>query len=164
MFSILGSFLWGVSNFTYSYLTAQDFAVTCLSFSGFFFASFAYKIIELNMKADKITGKVVFDSFFGEFRKLENAIHLILRSVNFFVMIFLTIISAEYASKAGINFGIITSLSTTATIFTAISFYLMFREVLNKKTLAGIVIVIAGIAMITMSNTGKSDISSNYSE
>lgn len=118
-----------------------------------FFASVAFKFIELRNK-ENVTFSLVFNSFFGELRKLENAIHLMLRSMSFFALIYLTILTADYAARAEINYGIITSLGNAATVITALVFWIFFREALNKLTMLGIGIVIAGICMISLSNTG----------
>lgn len=117
------------------------------------FASVTFKFMELRNKED-VTCTLVFNSFFGELRKLENAIHLMLRSMSFFAMIYLTILTADYAARAGINYGIITSLGNAATVITALVFWIFFREALNKITMLGIGVVISGICMISLSNTG----------
>jgi len=110
--------------------------------------SLVYKAWELS-KVPKLTKHIIFDSFFKDMRNRENALHMIVRALNFFLLTYFTIKIADYSTKAGINFGIIMSLLTLSVIYQAIVFWLFFGEKLNWKMIIGIVVVISGIVLIS---------------
>ena len=45
--ALVAAFFWGTSNFFYSIVSSHDFAVTCLSWTGFVLTSLIYRAIEL---------------------------------------------------------------------------------------------------------------------
>lgn len=90
---------------------------------------------------------------------------MLVRSFNFFLLIYLTIKVADFSARAGINFGVIMSIISLSIIFQAILYWLFFGEILNKKMIAGIFIVIAGVTLISISKTTATQHSlNNYSE
>ena len=97
----------------------------------------------------------MIDSFIKDLRNKENVVHMLLRALNFFMLIFLSIKIADYSSRAGINFGIIMSLMTLSVMFQAIVFWLFFGESLNWKTVLGIAVVLSGVALISIGKDGS---------
>ena len=60
------------------------------------------------------------------------------------------IMALSYASIAGINQGIMSTLLAMYTVYVAIIFYYMFNETLGFKFIAGIVLVLSGVAITTI--------------
>ncbi|CDW75121.1 UNKNOWN [Stylonychia lemnae] len=162
--TILGTMLWGVSTCTYKLLDKQDFAVSCLSWTGFLFVYLVYKLYEVSQLCD-VNKNTVFQIFFGQMAKKLNRYHLAFRSINFIFVIWLTILMADYSQRAEINFGIILSLNCVATAFQVIIFWIMFGEKLSKLVILGIIVTSGGTALILISKTDKTQSSLNqYSE
>lgn len=81
--------------------------------------------------------------------------HLVLRTLNWFIYIWLTIIIGEYAKLACINPGIIYGCLSSAIIFNSLFTYFIFGEKITFKMCIGISIVIAGVVWISVAkNTG----------
>ncbi len=50
-----------------------------------------------------------------------------------------------YAEKAKVNTGVITCLFTTSSIYTAIIFWLFYKETINFKQIVGMALIIGGV-------------------
>ena len=74
-----------------------------------------------------------------------------IRGINHGVLICLTCLSFEFAAKAEINQGVIASLFTSGVVFTAILFYIIYGEKLGWQSAGGIVSIIAGVFLISIS-------------
>ena len=73
------------------------------------------------------------------------------------LLICMTFVSFKYAALAEINQGVIASLFTSGVIFTSILFYYIYGEKLTCKDVVGIVIIIAGVALIGFSKDDAED-------
>jgi len=78
----------------------------------------------------------------------ENFIHLLIRSVNFFLTIYLMIVATDYSERAGMNFGVINSILTVSVVIQCFVFWVFFREKLNSKIIASILIIMLGVTLI----------------
>eukprot|EP00347_Sterkiella_histriomuscorum_P003665 403363417 len=155
--ALIGAGLWGASNFFYGLLDDQDFGVTCLSCTGFITTSLIWKAYELS-RTPNVNKSVIFESFFGEMKKKGNIFHVIFRSVNFFTLIWLTIIISDFSSRADINFGVVFSILCLSVVIQAIVFALFFGEKLSKSLIIGIMIVLSGVVMISVSKSTSTHI------
>ena len=110
------AFMAGTSNFINGYLDHQDFAVTCLNFTGFLMLGMAYKlyIMKTATKEEKSQPNSTKKIFFYEFYDFKEGkicweytrmvlLRIFLCSLAFWT----TIMSIYYAKLANINFGII---------------------------------------------------------
>ena len=112
------AFFWGTSNFLYSILDTQgEFAVTCLSWTGFVGTAIAYKAYRVFIDDRGISWEVMKDVVFKDIANPKNMGHQAFRTANWFIYIWLTIIIGEYAKKAAINPGIIYACLSSTIIF-----------------------------------------------
>ena len=81
----------------------------------------------------------------------ENILHLILRSLNFFMLSWLTIISAHYATRAQINFGIIASCGCISTPLNCLFSFIFWGERLTYKNIIGTIVVVCGVIWVSLS-------------
>ncbi|CDW84481.1 UNKNOWN [Stylonychia lemnae] len=150
--TMFGSLVWGVSSFIYGLLDKQDFAVTCLSWTGFIFISLSYKIFEI-YSTPKSSRQDIFESFIGQMRNKENRWHVAFRSINFFLMIWLVIQIGDYSQRANMNYGIILSLNCLSSVFLAIIAWIFFGERFGMITILGMLIVFSGTVLILVSRS-----------
>lgn len=136
-------------------LGAHDYATTCLLFTGFLLVGFIYKFYRLYSRKtyDK---KSIFIEFFKYFYTLEtrkfhvpNILHLIFRSINFFGLSWLLIISADFAVRAQINFGIISTCMSISTPLNCILGIIFWKEHLKLKMIISTVIILAGVTWLS---------------
>jgi drug/metabolite transporter (DMT)-like permease len=104
--------------------------------------------------------EVFHQTFFKDYYRLgkvnyENLAHLLIRSVNFFMLTWLTIIAAHYAIAAGVNFGIIASIICVSTPINCLLSYLFWGEKLSKKIMFGTFLVIAGVVWVSLARGEK---------
>ena len=96
--ALLATVLWGASNFFYGLLENTNFGVTCLSWTGFFGITLIYKVYDI-YHLPIINKSIMFENLFGEIRKKENIVHIILRCLNFFGLIQITILISDFSYK-----------------------------------------------------------------
>ncbi len=80
-----------------------------------------------------------------------------IRSFLFFALGWLLIISSSYAVKAGINFGIISTLMSVQTPLNAVIGALYWNEKLNFKVVIGMVLTICGVTWVSLAHKSKDE-------
>eukprot|EP00347_Sterkiella_histriomuscorum_P011194 403373388 len=158
--AICASVLWGGSNFTFGFLDNQDFAVSCLSWTGFLTVSFIYKVYELS-RHRVVTKEIFVNSLVGDLKNKENLVHMFFRSINFFLLIWLTVLITQYAKLAGMNLGIVFSILTLSIVLQTIIFALFFDEKLTLKITSGMLIIIVGIVLISIDKKPQGNLDNN---
>ena len=148
-------------------LTSHDYATSALQFAGFLIFILIYKAFQIKSMTVRDT-KSIIDLFFKHFyshetKKLSffNITHLVLRSINFFGLSWLLIISSAYAVKAEINFGIIASCMSIQTPLNCILGIFFWKEKLTWKMIFGIVVCMSGVIWVSMAR-GQSTKDSDY--
>ena len=73
--------------------------------------------------------------------------------------LYLNVLIADFAIKAGMNIGIATSVTSTSNIMLAILCYFLFSESLTKLTIFGIIVVLGGVSWLSIAknSNGVSD-------
>jgi uncharacterized membrane protein len=152
----------GVNNFLVSLLDSHDYSTLSLQFPGFLLVSLAYRFIEINKLPDK-TAVSILNVFFKHFYSQEthtfnitNFIHLFLRAINFFGLIWLCIISSHYAVKAQINFGIISTCMSIQTPLNCVIGVMAWGEKLKIKMILGTTVIIAGVIWVSLARGSDS--------
>jgi drug/metabolite transporter (DMT)-like permease len=79
-----------------------------------------------------------------------NLVHLVIRSVNFFMLAFLIIWASYYAIKADINFGIVSSAICIGTPLNCIFSYIFWKEKMNPRMIIGTVLILGGVIMVAL--------------
>ena len=74
--------------------------------------------------------------------------HLIIGSIIFYLLSFLTIIAAYYAILAQVNFGVIASCISLSTPMNCLLSYVFFKEKLTPKMMMGTSVVFMGIIWV----------------
>ena len=104
----------GLYNFLVGLIDSHDFSISVLQFPGFLLISVGYRLLQL--RTLPLTRRTFLTVFFKmlydpdtERVNLFNLLNLVIRSICFFGLTWLLIISSHYAIKAGINFGIIST-------------------------------------------------------
>ena len=87
--AIVAAGFWGISNFFYSMISNHDFSTICLSWTGFLFTSLVYRSYQLRYKSLK--------QLFEFLKTPLYQVHHILRSLNWLIFIWLTIVIGYYA-------------------------------------------------------------------
>ena len=82
---------------------------------------------------------------------------MVIRGLNHGALICVTSLAFKYAALSGLNFGIVSSLFTSAVVFSAIIFYVLYREKIHLKDWLAMFLIIAGVVLISL---GKPDESS----
>lgn len=75
---------------------------------------------------------------------------LLLRVGIFLMALWATIMSIYYANQANINFGIISCCFMFSIVLNITAGYMIFQEKISSKQLAGIVVTLAGIILISL--------------
>jgi drug/metabolite transporter (DMT)-like permease len=88
---------------------------------------------------------------------MPNFIHLVIRSVTFFRLNWLTIIGAQYALLAKVNFGVIASCINICTPLNCLLGAYFWGERLSLKTLIGTFIVVAGVVTVSFAKNRRPD-------
>ena len=97
--------------------------------------------------------KVFFSQFYNfETKKLNitNLVHLVLRSINFFLLAFLIIWASYFAIKAEINFGIVSSAICIGSPLNCIFSYIFWKEKMNPKMIIGTTLIIGGVVFVAL--------------
>jgi drug/metabolite transporter (DMT)-like permease len=104
-----------------------------------------------------VNTKSVLTVFFSQFynfdtRKLNhvNLFHLIVRSINFFLLAFLIIWASYFAIKAEINFGIVSSAICIGSPLNCILSYIFWKEKMNPKMIVGTTLIIGGVVFVAL--------------
>lgn len=95
---------------------------------------------------------------------LPKTLHLLLGSLLFYLLSFLTIYAASYAILAGVNFGVIASCISLSTPFNCLFSYVLYGEQLTKKMIVGTAVLFAGILIVSMSKGGSRGASNEVNE
>lgn len=111
LYTVLGI---GLYNFLVGLIDSQDFSISVLQFPGFLLISVGYRLLQL--RSLPLTRRTFLTVFFKMLYDPDtgrlnffNLLNLVVRSICFFGLTWLLIISSHYAIKAGINFGIIST-------------------------------------------------------
>jgi drug/metabolite transporter (DMT)-like permease len=154
------AFFWGTSNFLYSNLDTQgEFAVTCLSWTGFVGTAVGYKAYKICTDKRGVNGDVIRDVMFKDIVNRKNLAHQAFRTANWFLYIWLTIIIGDYAKRAAINPGIIYACLSSTIIFNTFFAAWFFEEKLSLKISVGIAVVIGGVVWITIAKNADKPVS-----
>lgn len=101
--------------------------------------------------------KSVLAVFFSQFYHFEtgklnyvNLAHLVVRSINFFLLAFLIIWASYYAIKAEINFGIVSSAICIGTPLNCVLSYFFWKEKMNPKMIIGTILIIGGVVFVAL--------------
>ena len=123
----------------------------------------AYKFYSM-MKAKKPNNGVLKRVLFYEFYDFdkgrvnwEYTCMLLLRVGIFLMALWATIMSIYYANQANINFGIISCCFMFSIVLNITAGYAIFQEKISSKQLAGIVVTLAGIILISLAK-GKAGV------
>jgi len=73
---------------------------------------------------------------------------VIVRGLNHLLLIFITFLAFIFASRAGINVGVIASLFTSGVFFTSVAFYFVYGETLTRTDFSSMVFIVIGTCMI----------------
>lgn len=136
-------------------LDGYDFATVCLQFSGFIFMGILIKAYDLRKKPH-VTCQIIVHEFtkyyYGEGHyKTATILHSIFRAANFFFYSWLLIISAAFATRAGINFGIISTCQCVQTPMNTVAGLLLWNERLSCKIIIGTIVILTGVIWIAFS-------------
>ena len=119
-------------------------------------------------KLNKVNTKSVLTVFFSQFynfetRKLNkvNIFHLIVRSINFFLLAFLIIWASYFAIKAEINFGIVSSAICIGSPMNCILSYIFWKEKMNPKMIIGTTLIIGGVVFVALAKGAPQQSSSS---
>jgi drug/metabolite transporter (DMT)-like permease len=96
---------------------------------------------------------VFFSQFYNfETKKLNivNVLHLVVRSINFFLMAFVIIWASYFAIKAEINFGIVSSAICIGTPLNCILSYIFWKEKMNPKMIIGTTLIVGGVVFLAL--------------
>ncbi|CDW90101.1 UNKNOWN [Stylonychia lemnae] len=148
--ALMCSFIWGTSNFIYGLLHDKGFAVVCLSWTGFITSGLIYKLYMLFTLSPHLNRHTIHDSFFGEVRKRGNNIHVTIRSINFFLLIWIAILMAENTQAAGINQGVIACIFCLSSVIQGYAFYWLFGEKFSKHFILSMIMILTGIMIIVV--------------
>ncbi|TNV78842.1 hypothetical protein FGO68_gene1391 [Halteria grandinella] len=157
--ALVAAFFWGTSNFFYSMVSSHDFAVTCLSWTGFVLTSLVYRAIELwkirQQERYRIDWEVVELICLSHLNKKKNIVQHIFRTVNGIVYIWLIIVAGNYCRLAQVNPGIVYVCFSLSIIFTSVMSFCLFHERLTLKMMLGIATVVLGVVWISLARTGE---------
>ncbi|CDW83665.1 UNKNOWN [Stylonychia lemnae] len=163
--SLAAALLWGSGNFALSLIKNKDFAVSCLVWTGFVITSLIFQLCQFAIAKKNKVQISLFGKFFEQLYHRQKLCHTILRSINYFLVIWLTILIAEICETSHVNFGLIICVFSSSIVFQVIIFRLKFQEKLSKLKIAGILIIITGVIFITLSSQGNQtyeDFSENF--
>ena len=108
--------------------------------------------------------EAIFNVFFQNFYSLrsrtfdlENFVHLILRSINFFLLSLFIIYGSYFAKEARINFGIITCCLSVSVPLNCIISRLVYKEKMTIPMMIGTVLIIGGVSWLGLSKGSSSE-------
>jgi|LauGreDrversion4_2_1035121.scaffolds.fasta_scaffold485971_2 drug/metabolite transporter (DMT)-like permease len=81
---------------------------------------------------------------------MVNLVHLVLRSVNFFLLAFFVIWASYFAIKAEINFGIVSSAMCIGAPLNCVLSYIFWKEKMNLKMILGTILIILGVIFVAL--------------
>jgi multidrug transporter EmrE-like cation transporter len=131
--------------------------VTCLSWTGFIGTAIVYKAIFLAKDKRSKSTEVMKEHFLSQLGSKHNLIHQVLRTANWFLYIWLTILIGQYARLACMNPGIIYACLSATIIFNSIWGFLVFGEKITIKMSIGILVVIASVFWISVARNSNLD-------
>ena len=148
---------WGCSNFFYSLLNSHDFPTICLSWTGFFFTSLAYRCLNYQERNDTHhPASSLVSQIISFLRNPIYRFHHTFRTLNWFAYIWFTIIVGQYSTRAEINPGIAYGCLSTSIIFTSVMSWVVFKERMGWKMCFGVALVLISVVMLSTAGIAHS--------